>query len=284
MNTMERKQQARGALVSRRIVTLVVSSALTLVSLVLSSPPAHAAGCTGSKTQSSVLNGVIVNCDAGTKGSNGLPAATPGIYKQGKQYPAMQCNYRRNPAWPSNYGVLLRLEGRQWNYITEQGAPRDADGAPLHCMRPSANGQNQTEKVSMYVPQPVITSDYPDRFLFNAPTTLSIDVNAANKGQDGAIQKEIPGFSGIVSFVPIKVVWNFGDGTTGEGMKVQHTFLTAKDGKVHVTATVTWRAVLSLPGERGANARDLGELQAVGQLDHDIVQIQATPMEPSSEQ
>lgn len=266
---------------SRRAFILLTLSSLLIGGHAAFSPTlAMAAGCNGSKTQSGVFGGVLVAC---ANGANGLPASTPGDYRRGAQYPNMPCNYRNNPAWPSNYGVLLMRVGRSWHYVSERGAPRDPNGAALHCMRP-AQAQTNQQQVALYVPKPVITSNYSEKFLYNAPVTFSIDVNNANKGPDGIIRKEIPGFRGIVSFAPQTVDWDFGDGTKATGLKVDHTFLSgAKEGKIHVTATVTWHAELSLPGERAENARDLGTQQAVAELEHPIYQVHATPTDPSTQ-
>ncbi len=258
------------------LVVLLLGSVLSLAT----STPAQADPCTGSTTQAGPTGQASAICTAGTGGK--LPPATPGTYRQGAQYPDMACNYRNNPDFPSNYGVLFMLgPDGAWHYVTQAGAPR-VNGEPLHCMRPTEGAANR-RNITLNVPIPTIETGFSGRLLYNAPVEFTIDVDKERVGADTLVAREIPEYKAILTFQAKKVVWDFGDGTTAEGASVTHVFQNAvANNEVKVQATVTWEARLSTPGQRAFDAPILGEEVAQAELVKQIVQVHAVPTEPNA--
>lgn len=260
-------------LLRQLFVALAIFPLMLTLLTVASTPSAQAAPgdpCRGSASQSGVTRYASAVC---RRGGGALPPPLPGEYRGGPEYPNMPCFFEGNPQYPSHYGVLWWRVNGVWQYVTNPGNPVSPEGHPMYCLRP--NSGTITQNISIYVPEPKITSSLPGRLLYNAPVDFSIEVASSKVAPGGVISKKVEGFDATLSFTAKKVTWDFGDGTTAEGMNVTHTFKNAMpDGKVKVSATVTWEATLA---QGGGAAAFVGEQTVDAELTQPIVQVRATP-------
>jgi hypothetical protein len=243
--------------------------------------------CSANKTQST---GIVEVCSSGggSTASGGSSAAVDTSWVAEKASPGDgPCtDSNGNASWltplyqPTTGAVDNNPETNAFGSWPEPCIVQAAPAAPT-----TANLKKQAQ---ILITLPAPTADFKGNFLTGAAVTFT-ENDPINR-----YSKPVPDFPGasIVATPASDFHWDFGDGQTGTGTSVQHTYQTtspdpANPTKHTVTVKVsrTWNLFLNQPNASPNTAiQNVGTLTVTSQLNPDrtIVQVWSAQTEPIS--